>query len=98
MFGYYNTPFVLSIKVEAYPTNYTTVWYKDDEELLSGNGTTVSDNNITFASLTPSDNATYTVHVNNSVGGSMEAINLGVYCKQINYYSFQYLPLILFLF
>ena len=81
LFGYYNTSFVLSIKIEANPSNLTTVWYKGDEELVSGNGTIVNDNNITFASLAPSDNATYTVHVNNSIGGSMEAISLGVYCK-----------------
>ena len=84
MFGYDKSLFVLPITIQGNPPSHSTAWFKngEKEELVSGNGTIVSATNITFLSLEPKDNASYTATVYNSIGMSAVTIKLGVYCKQ----------------
>ena len=83
MFGYDKSFFVLPITIQGNPPSHSTAWFKngEKEELVSGNGTIVSATNITFLSLDPMDNASYTATVYNSIGMSAVTIKLGVYCK-----------------
>ena len=69
--------------LSANPTVLVSEWYHNGVVLSTNENVTVNKDSLSFKSITPEYNGSYTLYVNNSIGNLTVETNIGVYCKLI---------------